>query len=99
MLSSLEKAGTTTVIAIALHATPTAATAPPAQRCPRASAYQMPSAAIGSPMSSPVDIASAANTANGTSRSVSRNQMQKRKNGMANVTGWIDAAALVAVHG
>jgi len=59
----------------------------------------MPSAAIGSPMSSPVDIASAANTANGTSRSVSRNQMQKSKNGIANVTGWIEAAALVAVHG
>ena len=59
----------------------------------------MPRAAIGSPMSSPVDIASRAQTVNQTIRSVSRNQMQKRKSGIANVTGWIEAAALVAVHG
>ena len=68
----------------------------PASRRPARARTRCPSAAIGSPMSSPVDIASSAQTANGTSRSVSRNQMQKRKSGIANVTGWIDAAALVA---
>ena len=59
----------------------------------------MPRTAIGSPISSPVDIASSAKTANRPSRFVSRNHTQNRKNGIANVTGWIDAAALVAVHG
>ena len=78
---------------------PAAAIAAPASRRPRASANQTPRPAIGSPMSSPVDIASAAKTANGTSLSVSRNQMQKRKNGIANVTGWIAATALVPTHG
>ena len=71
---------------------PATAIAAPASRRPRASAYQIPSPAIGSPISSPVDMASTAHTAKGTSRSVSRNQMQKRKSGIANVTGWIEAS-------
>ena len=53
----------------------------------------------GRPMSSPVDIVRSANTANGTSRSVSRNQTQKSRKVIANVTGWIAPYALVATHG
>ena len=50
-------------------------------------------------MSSPVDIVSSANTAKGTSRSVSRNHTQKSRNVIANVTGWIAPYALVATQG
>ncbi len=82
-----------------VHAAPASAMAEPATRRPRARAYQMPSPAIGSPISSPVDIASAAQIANGHSRSESRNQTQKRNSGIANVTGWIDAAAVTAATG
>src|SRR5688572_14839637 len=99
MLSSSENAFTTTYTATTVHAAPANAITEPATRRPRGSAYQMPSPAIGSPISSPVDIASAAQTANGHSRFESRNQIQKRRSGIANVTGWIDAAAVTASHG
>ena len=82
------KCGITTAIAIAETSTPCARRSPRPHARRRRTAYQIPMPATTSPTSSFVVIASAANTANGSSRSSSRYQNANSSNGHARATGW-----------
>ena len=70
-----------------VHPAPRAAIASPARRLPHARAYQIPSAATESPISSPVARAGTAHIANAPNLPVSRNHTQNKKRGIASVTG------------
>ena len=82
------KCGITTSIAISATATPATAITAPVQRRPWASAYQMPSPATTSAISSFVVAATAAQSANGSRRPSSRNQIANSSSGQASATGW-----------
>ena len=78
---------------------PAIAIAIPATRRLRASAYQRPSPATASGISSFVVHASAAQIANGRRRSSSRNQNANNSNGHASATGWNSESASHCVAG
>ena len=93
------KCGTTSPIAMAETAVPAAAMTRPARRRPRPNAYQSPRAATTRPMCSFVRQAATATTANGTSRSSSRNQNAASRSGVASATGWNSFSASHCVGG
>ena len=90
-----EATGTTTWTARVDQASPATRSASPEPASPREG---VPDAEPEDrePHQPPVDIVSAARIANGTRRSESSAQTAKRRNVIANVTGWIAPTALVA---
>ena len=81
-------AGTTTKTAVRLHATPPAAMTAPTRTRPRPSAYQMPSAAIVSPTSSPVPPREPRTPQTGAAGCRRGTRRRKSSNGSARLTGW-----------
>jgi len=82
------KCGRTSSTEIAVRHTPSTAITPPTHHRRRETAYQMPIPAMTSGISSFVNAARTAKTANAASRSSSRYQKAKRSSGHASATGW-----------